>query len=118
MDAIPERCIVLVQCFEELPSVRHAEEEGQSFGTLADHGTNALPVLQGSGLCLVRLRSVDAVKQPADTYGLIVTPRMKEIMGSAQVLQQGSAAVKILVGVQFEQEVEVFLLNHVPSVPE
>ena len=34
-------------------------------------------------------------------------------MGSAQVIQQGSAGVRVLVGVQHEQEVEVFLLNHV-----
>ena len=118
MDAIPERRIVLVERFEEPRSVRHAKEEGQSFGALADHGTNPLTVLQGSGLCLVRLRSVDAVKQPADTDGLIVTPRMKEIMGPAQVIQQGAAAVKVLVGVQIEQQVEVFLVNHVPCNPE
>ena len=39
-------------------------------------------------------------------------------MRFAQVIQQGSAAVGVLVGVQLKQEVEVLLLYHVPSNPE
>ena len=82
----------------------------------ADHGTNAMPVLQGCGPCVVRLRSVNAVEQPADADSLIVAPRIEEIMGSAQVIEQGAAAVRILVGVQIEEEVEVFLVNHVRPI--
>lgn len=56
------------------------------------------------------------MKQPADADGLIVAPLLQEIVGPAQVIDQGAAGVRVGVGVQIEQQIEVFLVNHVGPI--